>query len=544
MRKIKNIIRFADSRLLNSAILKFYKKIKKKHGEKIYNFNSKKARRFKKSKKIKTIATVEIPLADLNLAQYYERDYEHYKHYDVAVRMLAIENYYHYNDFGFELYERMQAGTDFSWIPRFKSLIASYETIGYDEKKVIEIGEDLAILDGSHRATLAIYNNQEFIDAKILSLTRNRAFDYDFFWRNDFSEQECKLIKEKTDALLQKQKYEYVGVIWPSAYHIGKHLLRELNEFDCGKISVTSVEDYVLSKIEFVHLFKALYHPDILDEEGMNHKISLILKCLPKDITEFKVTKFTLRVDQPRIELNCKNYSPQSQTIKRIKTIFRKRYEHYIDNYSYDVIMHISDNYLQSKFCEFLFDVDRDISDFFQSIEKYNYIVLRAKESRQNESFPEVYSFRTDSNILISAKNIDTVADLAYMYAINKYKHKWVSVSKVYVKDGINVVIKLRDFMLYQFEFTTKIYGMNDQFIAECYKSKVFDKYCFLPNELEVPLRLMEYSRHPQKKWYIDYFKKHERYLEENHIMQYVEGYNKKRLARLIKRLKKNFLKN
>ena len=51
--------------------------------------------------------------------------------------------------------------------------------------------------------------------------------------------------------------------------------------------------------------------------------------------------------------------------------------------------MHISDNYLQSKFCQILFDTNRDVSDLFNLFEKYEYAMLKYKGGRQANAFPK-----------------------------------------------------------------------------------------------------------------------------------------------------------
>ena len=89
---------------------------------------------------------------------------EGFNRYDMIVRLLAIENYYGKNEYGFNLYRKMQAariGID-SVEPavfRFRKLIESYENNGYDSSSEIELDSCLHLYDGSHRMAMALYYN-------------------------------------------------------------------------------------------------------------------------------------------------------------------------------------------------------------------------------------------------------------------------------------------------------------------------------------------------------------------------------------------------
>lgn len=228
------------------------------------------------------------------------------------------------------------------------------------------MSRDLAIADGSHRLTLAFYHHQEFINGRVLSIVRNRSFDYDFFWKMGFTPAECCLIRKKCDEMLASLNYDFIGVIWPPAMKWADEIIEDVRLYNSKEIEVFNIKDYILEKGDFVHIFRGLYHTDILDENGMNDKIKLIENCMPEKDGEWPIRVFQLHIVNPQIAINPKNFSTQSQLVMRIKKTFRERYALKIQNYQYDVIMHISDNYLQSKFCRILFEIDRDISFFFK----------------------------------------------------------------------------------------------------------------------------------------------------------------------------------
>ncbi len=82
--------------------------------------------------------------------------------YRIAIRYLAIENYYHHNNNGFFIYKKAQTlymneTTAEHRVEQFKLLIQKWENDGYCKEYPILVDERSKILDGNHRITLAKY---------------------------------------------------------------------------------------------------------------------------------------------------------------------------------------------------------------------------------------------------------------------------------------------------------------------------------------------------------------------------------------------------
>lgn len=493
--------------------------------EQKYDLKSTYNRRVQKGEKIKQICECEISVNDLFLAQYYHGDYSLYKHCDAAVRMFALEQYLDKNDFGLDLYRRMQSDSGFDWSERFRKLYDSVEENGFKDDSVLELDRNFAILDGSHRATLAMYKGQEFLKCKIFDCERNRIFDKNFFWERDFSEDECKLIERKTNEILDKMKYTYVGVLWPAAEDYFDDIINDLKVYDPENISVVKCEDMYLSKGDFEHIFRGLYHTDVLGEAGMQIKISQIENSMREPEGTYHIRVFYIDIKEPKIGVNIKNYTPQSQTVKQIKKVFRKRYENKILNYQYDVIMHISDNYLQSRFCEKLFKIDRNLSEYFGQIKDKEYISMRAKETRQHEEFPNTFYFKSNVNILMrNNAEMKQMAEITLKYCKEHFSsEEWIEFEYEEKEDAINVIVLMKDFAIFKFEFCIDIYGLNEQFKEECFEHRIFEDYYYLPVEDEIIIRIIEYIHKPKKVWYIPYIKKNIKFLDSERLYRSVD---------------------
>lgn len=445
-RKIKRTVKKVDSKLLGGIIARKYQGIKKTHGEQIYNMRSKYHRRFGSfGKKYKVLRNTEIPVRDLYLAQYFRNDFTNYMHVDGAVRYLAIENYYGKDNNGFDLYRKMQAPSGFDWTQRYEKLINSYEKNGFKDDNVLELDEHFAVMDGSHRLTLALYAQQEFIKAKIFKCERNRNFDYDWFWKNDFSSQECHIIKAKSQEMFEKCNYDFVGVLWSPAQKYFDEIIEDLKMFEPDEISLIEYKDFELQEEDFLHLFRALYHEDILNEEGMNYKIQEIKSCMPKGYKSFPLRAFKLRIKNPKIGLNEKNGSFQSQEIKRIKSVFRTRYKGKIEDYKYDVIMHIADNYMQSKFCNKVIGIGESIQNLNNELEKINCKINLPKSKSDLNSF-----YMTQINEIVCNNHVDNNVIKNIIEILNNYfNDSWIKIDKE--KNESRVInIMIRDFRLYR----------------------------------------------------------------------------------------------
>lgn len=88
--------------------------------------------------------------------------------YGMAIRYLALDNYYGRNLNGYKLYKKYLSlfnsdETSERRLIKFIELIKNWEQNGYDTSKCSSLYEDFRIFDGAHRIAIASYFNQEFV---------------------------------------------------------------------------------------------------------------------------------------------------------------------------------------------------------------------------------------------------------------------------------------------------------------------------------------------------------------------------------------------
>lgn len=130
-----------------------------------------------------------------------------YNRLDTVVRYLAIEEYYGKNNYGFNLYKKMQGkriNEEYvkGSVERFRALIESWDKKGYNSSSEITLDNNNFLIDGSHRLALALYHRISNISCKVYK--KNTVIEYGISWfvQNGFTVEEMKIIQDKCDELL------------------------------------------------------------------------------------------------------------------------------------------------------------------------------------------------------------------------------------------------------------------------------------------------------------------------------------------------------
>lgn len=293
---------------------------------------------------------VKIPTNDLFLAQYYQNEFNAV---DIAVKYLAIENYFGLNQFGFSLYKKMQQKRiGESWNERFKELIRSVEQNGYLLEHPIQTDINYSIHDGAHRLALALFFGIDSINVEIYNVEKvRRTYDLNWFIENGFTKSELELINNKLKEILEQCRTPYYCVYWPPARHIFNDLSFATDNIEKG-VQVIGESNLVLSRDSFKNFIYDIYATDDIRIEKLNLKYKYLMNSLMVD--RFKENNLPLKVlkvkvDNPDFRMKTFTGLPQSKTTMRIKKSIRNDFADRITEYYYDIIMHMTDNTIQNQ---------------------------------------------------------------------------------------------------------------------------------------------------------------------------------------------------
>jgi hypothetical protein len=259
-----------------------------------------------------------------------------YNRYDIFVRCLAIDNYFGKNDYGFNMYNKMQklrVGADKGYEERFKKLIQSVEKEGFNPEYPITISNDI-LSDGSHRASCIFHFDIEKVPYQINN--KNKVSYNKAWFTQKFTPKEIARIEEKRLEIFDKFNFFTNIMLWNSVEPY----------FD-------DIEADIAKSYRILESRDVTINPNFIRE---------IYKC--DDIASWKVEKKIehmkgrgntirlMRIDMPNPEWRTKEATgkPLSKVGERIKQKYRAEYKPKVPNYFHDIIIHTSDNFEQAEF--------------------------------------------------------------------------------------------------------------------------------------------------------------------------------------------------
>lgn len=292
--------------------------------------------------------TIRVNTNELLLCQYKEGLFNRY---DIVVRLLAIEEYYGKNNYGFSLYEKMQneRTQDASYgrisTQRFIKLIESYEKNGYKEDSELIIDERLHLVDGSHRLALAIYFGVARLTVRIVK-RENEVF-YGKEWFSELlSQEECKMIENKLSFIEVGWFGVIKGILWPSVTAYFDEIIDVIEE----QYSVTNIYDIEFAPDEFEKIVHEIYQMDSIAEWKINTKLKYM-----KPFSPYHIRMFDIHMGNPEFRMKKAVEGILSDKGAKLKEKIRELYKGKVSGYFSDIIFHTADNFYQSECLEKLF---------------------------------------------------------------------------------------------------------------------------------------------------------------------------------------------
>ncbi len=140
-----------------------------------------------------------------------------FNRFDTVVRLLAIEEHFGENNYGWSLYSKMQKlrnannpnkVSQDTYRRRFEDLIVSMKAKGYNSKFPIYSNDDNQLMDGSHRLACALYFREKEIHVKRAEQT---TVNYSWDWFQDrFTSEEQDYIQQRFDKIINKVEIQKI----------------------------------------------------------------------------------------------------------------------------------------------------------------------------------------------------------------------------------------------------------------------------------------------------------------------------------------------
>lgn len=430
--------------------------------------------------------------------------------YDTVVRLLAIENYYHQNDYGFSLYLKMQlarTATSEGHEKRFVSLIRSVEENGFQPDSFIEADWHMTLLDGSHRLATALHYGLDSVPVKMLPVKQEkRDYSLDWFWRVGFTREEIERIEERCKLLLQVCTPSFTAFFWPALdENLMEDVYGDLNAlssqmgFRWESLGKADFDDY-----EFPMFISCVYFSDGIIPENLKRKKSILLNYSGRCVHIVRIT-----FDNPCYRIKDTPRLPISKQVEKLKKILRTRYMGRVYEYQYDNICHITDNNYQTD-CELaILNRPIDITSLFNRISGFSYVLTKVRQANQHRDFPCRYYYQSDIDFLVDRDVLEKIADTALTWAESLFDGNY-QLRRITGDKQIRILVEVGGCLIIQFHFQSVMRGTQESFVRQCIAAAEQDGVLhILPERFELVIRLCDLTYNKYKQWHRDYVKKH-----------------------------------
>lgn len=419
---------------------------------------------------------------------------------DTVVRYLAIDNYYGKNEYGFELYKKMQekrVKREYieESVEKFVNLIISFEEGGYKDDSLITVDKELNLFDGSHRMALALWHGIEKINCKIYNEKMDVKYGVEWFIANDFSVKEIKIITEKADELLTECRKGIFMILWPPVSPYFDEIIDKISIL----YHVYGVEDKTYDDVIFEKIVNAVYHIDDIEQWKIDKKLTYMGKY------DKKVRIAYFYPDYPHFRrkgLNKKSLIIQGEVIK---DIIRGGYKDKIPDYFYDIIIHTADNYEQTNYISRILNTDISLKEYFARIIGLKWMLIKTEVPYMPKDFPEHVPFAKDCDIICAEDDFEELKRRTRDYFYRKYQDMY-EIKEIEEEGKYRLRLEIKGFLIYQIDAAVRVFGIKSEFVKESLNNRIFKNgYYVSAKEDEVYYRMNEYEKNSSKTWHLDY---------------------------------------
>lgn len=466
----------------------------------------------------KTAKHISVSVAEMFFQHNGQQDF---LRYDMIVRLLAVECYFGKNNYGFDFYKRMQIGrTGKEWAEKavgiFENLIRSFDENGYDVSSEILLDKNLHLIDGSHRMALAMYYKIPSIRAKVINEQQDVFYSIEWFGVNGFSEEECRILKDKYEELHAKYIQPFVCTLWHPASKFFDEITEKFKLF--GK--VVDVRDYHFSEWDYKFYTRGIYSVDDIAKWKIEKKIEYMIQ---QKSDTYNIRMVALELECPDFRLKASNNSTLSKKCEIIKKVVRTYYKERVDNYFHDIITHIGDNFYQNRHIYRLFTMpDIDVREMLNHIREYNYVITKSQADYMPKDFPVHYPLGKDIDI-ICADSIEYDKIKTVMLQDAEQYKAYYRVRTVTKKDKngeeYRTLLRLEqaDHLVFLFDMQCRTgRAVAPEFASHLCTNRKFVNGYYIPSPTnEVLVRMSELHDYPNKQQHRKYVQEHQADIDE-----------------------------
>ena len=424
--------------------------------------------------------------------------------YDIIVRFLAARQYLKGDSKAFGIYRIMQdkrIGNGYSTeaIERFKKLIDSYEQNGYNRESYIRVDKNLRLIDGSHRAALALYYGYQTISVQIIDSDHPVDYSIDWFIENGFTAEQIDLLLNTGKTLLHSIIKPFSCVIWSPAVPYMKDIMKDLSVYG----TITEVRRYRYKKEEYKNIVRAIYAVDDIENWKIEKKLDYMAEYEPELVAA------DLLIQSPIFRIKKKTGLPLSVLGERIKKTIRGKYKNFLSDYFFDIILHIGDNIYQSEYMRDVLNNKIDFTEIIDAVDRYPYALAKIDVPYMPDNFPESIPVGKDVDIICLKKDADNILN-DILEVCKKYRQYDIKIKKK--STGFQIRLNGGGVLVFIVDIVFSVKDMRTEFVEEALSTRICTgKYYMLSQKFEFLYRLQSYYENHSKVYHLNYLKCHKK---------------------------------
>lgn len=428
---------------------------------------------------------------------------------DIAVKYFAIESYMTGENEGIELFKKMQQErlklTDEQTIEewnRFRQLIDSVQKHGYQEDSYVVCDARMNIMDGAHRVAVCLYFHIPMLPVKITPQKYECDYRIEWFWAHKFPRNEIGEIEQKIERIAGTDRKEVAAFIWPPAMKLCEEIKAEISEF----VKIRRTETRHLTKGELPDFIRAVYSVDDIADWKIEQKIEHMRGYGDS------VEVLFLSLEKPRYRLKGTTSLPLSVTVEELKKIIRGRFRNRVEDYFYDNIINISDNYYQSMLVGKILNLCPDMTDCFAQIRDTDYALSKLEVPYMTHDFPKSFPVHKDADIYCRKESYGEIVGKIQAFASKYAEDNDLTVRTLEEAVRSKIRIEYLGFLIFMFDVFYDIENLGEGFVDKAVGRRILkDGIYVLSEQDEIEVRKNECILHPNKEH-------HKRYLLEHGI--------------------------
>lgn len=265
--------------------------------------------------------------------------------FDLLIYLLAIEQAEGKNDFGNNILAHFLKVMDMSSLylkeeNSYYFIKANHLATQKNNFESILLNKNCHIINGINAVAHDFLSG---IDSKVHFIENGESIPITLDWlsKNGFLDSHIQMLIDKCDDLKLKHKKEFISIVWPPAFKYSNQILNYFKErFKINHVCIYDFEDQKL----FWDFLSDLYEVDDIErwkiKVKFDHMIIYGYKCF--------IFNFALFENDYIKRLINNIYVPMSVSVNNAKQAIRKEVSILIDDYFYDIALHISDNHFET----------------------------------------------------------------------------------------------------------------------------------------------------------------------------------------------------